>query len=284
MNNNYTLCSICNRRISISNIKRHEEACLQKQIKLQKILICEKCGKEYQRKNGTDRFCSRSCAASVSLLDKKGLLKKALCYKCNKIYEVSIHANKIFICKNCRSKEKEERNKLSQISVPCSFCGRLISKRNINVHKRACKSNPSSIKKSYNYHRQDKKSGYIYKTTNNINGKIYIGKKINKIEESINYLGSGIFILRAIKKYGKENFVKEVLDIVENGDLNERERFWIKKYNSNIYDIGYNLTSGGDGGSLFKDKHHTEKTKKRISNTLKTNNIAGEYNGSTLGS
>ena len=50
----------------------------------------------------------------------------------------------------------------------------------------------------------------IYKTENKINGKIYIGKHItNTIGD--NYLGSGIYLLNAIKKYGKENFKKRYI-------------------------------------------------------------------------
>ena len=48
----------------------------------------------------------------------------------------------------------------------------------------------------------------IYKTTNLINGKIYIGQDS---KNNPKYLGSGVIFLKAIKKYGKENFVKETL-------------------------------------------------------------------------
>ena len=47
---------------------------------------------------------------------------------------------------------------------------------------------------------------YIYKITNNINGKEYIGYKTKTVNESKNYYGSGIIIKHAIKKYGKDNF------------------------------------------------------------------------------
>lgn len=52
---------------------------------------------------------------------------------------------------------------------------------------------------------------YIYMTTNLINGKKYIGKHKGELNDS--YLGSGTLLLRAIKKYGKENFKKEILYI-----------------------------------------------------------------------
>lgn len=103
----------------------------------------------------------------------------------------------------------------------------------------------------------------IYKTTNIINGKFYIGKDVN---DSDYYLGSGILLKRAIKKYGKENFRKEILEHCESLDnLDERERFWIKELNS--VELGYNLTFGGTGGDTFTNnvnkKEIREKLKKR---------------------
>jgi hypothetical protein len=52
----------------------------------------------------------------------------------------------------------------------------------------------------------------IYKTTNTINNKIYIGKAIHNNPK---YLGSGLLLNRAIKKYGREMFVREVIDTAE---------------------------------------------------------------------
>lgn len=91
----------------------------------------------------------------------------------------------------------------------------------------------------------------IYKVTNNINGKIYIGKRIS---DSSSYLGSGKLIKRAIKKYGAENFHKEIIDSAETiEELNEKEIFWINEYKSNNLKIGYNISSGGDGGDTISN-------------------------------
>ncbi len=58
-------------------------------------------------------------------------------------------------------------------------------------------------------------------------------------------------IHKAIKKYGKQNFTLEVIEIVNKSNLNEREIYWIQKYNS--YYNGYNSTKGGQFQKTFKD-------------------------------
>ena len=91
------------------------------------------------------------------------------------------------------------------------------------------------------------KYNIIYQIINLINSKRYIGKhSTNTIND--NYMGSGIILKKAIKKYGKEYFKREILEIClpcEN-HLNEREKFWIKKHDT-FSSNGYNLTKGGDG-------------------------------------
>jgi hypothetical protein len=73
------------------------------------------------------------------------------------------------------------------------------------------------------------KKYFVYKTTNKINGKKYIGSHYGKTDDE--YLGSGLLISRAIKKYGKENFKKEILEIQSNKQLMlERESYWLNKY------------------------------------------------------
>ena len=90
----------------------------------------------------------------------------------------------------------------------------------------------------------------IYKTTNTVNGKIYIGKNATNDPE---YLGSGDYLRRAIKKYGRDKFVKEILETCpDEKTLDERERYWIAVYDSTDERIGYNLTDGGSGGDTTK--------------------------------
>lgn len=113
----------------------------------------------------------------------------------------------------------------------------------------------------------------IYKTTNIINGKIYIGKDSN---DNPSYLGSGLYLKRAIKKYGKENFIKETLEICDLSNINEREIYWIAKLDARNLKIGYNITMGGEGtGSgvdhpkfgkhyIFSDEHKKNLSKSHI--------------------
>lgn len=92
--------------------------------------------------------------------------------------------------------------------------------------------------------------GFIYITTNHINGKKYIGqKKYDKYNHWKTYLGSGILLSRAINKYGRENFSKEIIEECETRDkLNAREKYWIFYHDAVNSDKFYNLASGGDGG------------------------------------
>lgn len=89
---------------------------------------------------------------------------------------------------------------------------------------------------------------YIYKTTNLINNKIYIGQTMR--QNSDDYLGSGTIIKRAIKKYGSENFKKEIIQTCESKEeLDIQEKFWINELNS-IRPNGYNICDGGQGGDV----------------------------------
>ena len=89
---------------------------------------------------------------------------------------------------------------------------------------------------------------YIYKTTNQINGKIYIGLTTMNEEESKWYFGSGDSIKKALEKHGVENFKKEILEsgFSTKEDLAEAEIKWITHFKSTTRGIGYNLSPGGD--------------------------------------
>lgn len=110
----------------------------------------------------------------------------------------------------------------------------------------------------------------IYKTTNDLNGKYYIGKhQTNNINDS--YLGSGVLLNKDIEKYGKEHFHKEILFIFDNEiEMNEKEKELITEEVLSDSQC-YNLAYGGDGGDTWSHtgRKHTELTKQKISETIK---------------
>lgn len=109
---------------------------------------------------------------------------------------------------------------------------------------------------------------YIYRITNLINGHTYIGQhKPRSLAERNRYFGSGKLIRQAISKYGIDNFKKEILhDNLEGQEMtNKLERYWIS-YERLCGRAQYNIADGGiDEHCLFKGHHHTEASKKKIS-------------------
>lgn len=96
---------------------------------------------------------------------------------------------------------------------------------------------------------------YIYKVTNTINGKIYIGKtsqfKERKWQHERCYEKEDCRFHRAIKYYGKEKFNWEIIDEANSlEEAYELEKKYIKEFNS-YHPNGYNMTKGGAGGSMW---------------------------------
>ena len=117
---------------------------------------------------------------------------------------------------------------------------------------------------------------YIYRITNKINGKTYVGQHKYK-DLNDNYMGSGKLIRRAQKKYGMENFEKEILysRIQYKETADDMEKFAIAKERA-LGKAEYNIADGGQGGALRKGKTpwnkgkcHSEETKRKISETNK---------------
>ena len=81
--------------------------------------------------------------------------------------------------------------------------------------------------------------------------KKYIGKHYGELDDS--YLGSGTALLRAIEKYGKQAFKRDILFISKNEEENNiKEKEFIKIFNAVKDENFYSIAEGGDGGNIFK--------------------------------
>ena len=113
----------------------------------------------------------------------------------------------------------------------------------------------------------------IYKITNKITGKVYIGKTVNNIEhrfeqhkENCKRETNLMYLYASMRKYGVDNFEIEFVDSVDSNDWKYWENYYIKKFNSHYSMGGYNLTWGGDYNPMddpecykhFLDKVHSE--------------------------
>src|SRR5271165_5090577 len=111
---------------------------------------------------------------------------------------------------------------------------------------------------------------YIYKITNLINNKLYIGytKNLEKRWKQHLHIASTKkkdlyhYIHKSINKYGSNNFIIEQIEECESKQIAiEREKYWIAYFKSTNQSIGYNLTFGGEGSSGLK---WTEESKKKV--------------------
>lgn len=114
----------------------------------------------------------------------------------------------------------------------------------------------------------------IYKITNIVNKKVYIGKSKNIKVRIANHLSKlrnnnhyNTYLQNSFNKYGEDNFYVEVIEECNETVLSNREKYFIKKFNSTDPSLGYNLTEGGDGG--LAGYKHSKETKTKIGNAQK---------------
>lgn len=103
--------------------------------------------------------------------------------------------------------------------------------------------------------------GYIYKISNNVNNKVYIGMTTRSLDirkadhrKTYNNQNSRMYnlkIYKAMRDIGIENFQYSILEECSNDILSEREKFWIDKYNS-VFE-GYNTALGGTGKPIINE-------------------------------
>lgn len=112
----------------------------------------------------------------------------------------------------------------------------------------------------------------IYKITNKINGKFYIGQTTLSATERFNKHWNEAncknrpnnYFHNALLLYGKDNFTVEVIDNASSREeLNEKEDYWIKKLNARDKNIGYNLQAGGKSGEKGEETKNKIREKKK---------------------
>lgn len=113
--------------------------------------------------------------------------------------------------------------------------------------------------------------GFIYKITNQINQKIYIGKTAFSIQKRFQQHKKKAFsdeynrhLYNAIKKYSIQNFTIEKIQECDNSILDQREKYWISFFNSTNPKKGYNMTLGGQGGNTWILNPHKIQTGEKI--------------------
>jgi hypothetical protein len=139
-----------------------------------------------------------------------------------------------------------------------------------------------------------KYKGFVYLTTNKVNGKRYVGQhELADIYTDEHYLGSGRLIIKAISKYGRDNFERKILRYCKNKhDLDMWEYVYIKMYKTQDHRLGYNIADGNvnstkcnlaklpharlKNSAFHKNKRLSDETRQRISLALKGKKVSRE--------
>lgn len=121
----------------------------------------------------------------------------------------------------------------------------------------------------------------IYKITNMINNKVYIGQSSNierRWKEHKSY-SSSRHLRASMNLYGIDSFKFEIIEIVPPYMLDVRERYWISYYDSMNQNCGYNETIGGESQRGW---NHSEHSKSLMSKKAKANASKPNYVSPTL--
>lgn len=111
----------------------------------------------------------------------------------------------------------------------------------------------------------------IYETINKVNGKRYIGKDKHN---NPNYLGSGALLNKAINKYGRDNFIKTILEYCDSEEhMCECERHWIAITNAQKSKQYYNIGEGGNGGDNITNNPNRDQFIEKIKENRKNHPV-----------
>lgn len=123
--------------------------------------------------------------------------------------------------------------------------------------------------------------GFIYKITNTVNDKVYVGQTSKTIEERFHahiqkakqHLNR--YLYDAMNHYGYDKFTVSQIEECDDSLLDERERYWIAHFDCMIPN-GYNMTEGGGGGDTWTNNPHKELTSLRVKQTKIKNGTYGK--------
>ena len=112
--------------------------------------------------------------------------------------------------------------------------------------------------------------GFVYITTNTVSGMLYIGQTHYSCRMRSDYFGSGKAITRAIRKYGKSAFKREIIfEAFTKDDLDWAETFFIAEHDAVKSRKYYNISPGGRASLGFTGKKHSPERNKSLSEKMK---------------
>lgn len=215
---------------------------------------CQHCGVLVSETYGSGKFCSRACANS----------------------RINSGPTEAFKAK----KQAENEAKYLENPHKCKFCGKPLqySRRYRNTCSSECaKARIRKLDKSHEEIKGKNVSGrhIVYKVINDFDSRYYIGVRKTEKADFDGYLGSGIHIRRMVKHYGKEHFSRLTLFEFNNSDdAYEKEKELLKEALSDPNCV--NLAKGGQGGCTFLGRHHSDATKKLLSEIQLAKNKANK--------
>lgn len=266
-----------------AQLKVREDKKNQKSIDLQLDLTkwideqhrCEKCNQIMMHKYASGRFCSKKCANSHAKSEESKIkVSKSL----NNYYDTHVYVRKNPKDSNSQKLISIKEEKYLLNPKVCSICNKILSYRNRLkktcgdpqcVHMQRSLSQKGNLKHQH-IGKHIEGRHIVYKVINDIDNRYYIGVRKTDIEFD-GYLGSGIHIRNMVNKYGKEHFTRITLFEFNNSTDAFNKEIELLAYALND-PLCVNLAPGGKGGATFKGRHHSEATKKLISNKIYVNN------------